>query len=162
MQQGTLPKEPGQYIESTLLEKNALAAWQLPVLTVTHKQLKKSFSVVARSTVFTLAHKHTRHPTSLWCKAICKSATQFNFCQSSRTVCGLFCSLSLFQTVTTSHLHLSTPSYYLSQTFLKLLITRYLFYILRFTLPSTCKPTAVSLRVLACICCTTPEPSRLH
>lgn len=97
---------------------NTLAAWQsfflfFFLLSVTCKQLQESFSVVARSTISHFTDtQHT--PSALHCGAINKSATQFNFCQNSRTVYASVCSLSLFHTamskwvpVFISHLHIS-------------------------------------------------------
>lgn len=82
--------EPGRYIEFFFW-----ASWQFLLLAVPRNQLETSVSVVATST-----HKHTTHSgcTSLRCKAICKSATQFDFCRSSRTVYASFRSPSPFQT----------------------------------------------------------------
>lgn len=122
MQQGSFQTQHGRYIGLTTESHRPYSSSFYSLWPI--NSYKRASVWLLGSTVFTLTHKHTTHSkrTSRWRRAICKPATQFDFCHSSRTLYGLFCSLSLFQTVMSkldfhylTFTYLSTPAYYLSQ-----------------------------------------------
>lgn len=154
-------------ISSSLCYKKHAGCIAIPfLLAVTCKQLQKSFSVVARATIFTL-HKHTTHSecTSRWCKAICNQQHSLTFDKTTKLFmpCFILYHCSRLWCEYESH-YLTFPYLCSSLVFLTDFSPALLFFIslflpLLYIISHSQASPSVNLKILAYICCAMQQPA---